>query len=158
ATRIANGNGDGPRCTPTVDGDRVYALSRKGTLVCLGVEKGNLIWEKDFAKDFGGRMMSGWDYSESPLVDGHKLVCTPGGEEAARVGLDKMTGAVIWKSTIPNTGGAGYASIVVATTGNIRQYITLMGAGKNGGLVSVEAETGKPLWNYRRIANGTANI
>jgi outer membrane protein assembly factor BamB len=156
ATHISPGQGDGPRCTPTVDGDRVYALSRQGELVCLGVEKGNIIWHTNFKKDLGGRMMSGWDYSESPLVDGDKLVCTPGGDNAALVALDKRTGEVIWKAKVPDTGGAGYASIVVAEVGGIRQYITLLGARK--GVVGIDAQTGKFLWNYNRIANGTANI
>jgi outer membrane protein assembly factor BamB len=156
ATHISPGQGDGPRCTPTVDGDRVYALSRQGELVCLGVEKGNIIWRISFKKDLGGRMMSGWDYSESPLVDGDKLVCTPGGDNAALVALDKRTGAIIWKAKVPNSGGAGYASIVVAEAGGIRQYITLLGASK--GVVGIDAQTGKFLWNYNRIANGTANI
>ncbi len=156
ATRISPGQGDGPRCTPTVDGDRVYALSRQGDLACLGVAKGDLKWRVNFKKDFGGRMMSGWDYSESPLVDGDKLVCTPGGDNAALVALDKRTGKVLWKSAIPGCGGAGYASIVVADVGGIRQYLTLLGPGR--GLVGVEARSGRFLWNYSRVANDTANI
>ncbi len=151
-------NGDGPRCTPTVDGDRLYAISRHGDLVCLDISQGGIFWKKNFKKDFGGRMMSGWDYSESPLVDGDKLICTPGGDGAALVALDKITGDLIWKAAVPQCGGAGYASIVIANVGGVRQYITLLGAGKGGGLVGVDAETGKLLWNYRKIANGTANI
>ncbi|HMF19181.1 MAG TPA: PQQ-binding-like beta-propeller repeat protein [Gemmataceae bacterium] len=156
ATHISPAQGDGPRCTPTVDGDRVYALSRQGELVCLGVEKGNIIWHTNFKKDLGGRMMSGWDYSESPLVDGDKLVCTPGGDNAALVALDKRTGEIIWKAKVPDAGGAGYASIVVAEVGGIRQYITLLG--RSRGVVGIAAKDGKFLWNYNRVANGTANI
>jgi outer membrane protein assembly factor BamB len=156
ATRVSPGQGDGPRCTPTVDGDRVYALSRQGLLVCLDAATGSPRWGKDYAKDFGGRMMSSWAYSESPLVDGDKLVCTPGGDAAALVALDKRTGELIWKAPIPNAGGAGYASIVVAEVGGVRQYITLLGRSK--GVVSVAAKDGKLLWFYNRMANGTANI
>jgi outer membrane protein assembly factor BamB len=161
ATPISQAQGDGPRCTPTVDGDRVYALSRQGELVCLGVEKGNIIWRKSYKKDFGGHMMSGWDYSESPLVDGDKLVCTPGDDNAALVALNKYNGNLIWKAQVPKAKnqsheGAGYASIVVAEVGGIRQYITLLGQSK--GVVGVDAKTGKFLWNYNRISNGTANI
>lgn len=72
-TQIGPAQGDGPRSTPTVDGDRVYALTRQGILACLKVGDGSVIWQKDFKKDFNGHMMSGWDYSESPLVDGDKL-------------------------------------------------------------------------------------
>jgi outer membrane protein assembly factor BamB len=155
-TKIGPAQGDGPRCTPTVDGDRVYALSRQGILVCLKVSDGSLVWQKEFKKDFGGRMMSGWDYSESPLIDGGKLVCTPGGKDAALVALNKMTGEVVWKCQAPVNSGAGYASIVVASVGGIRQYVTLLGP--ELGLVGVDAGTGKFLWNYKKIANGTANI
>ncbi len=155
-TQIGPAQGDGPRSTPTVDGDRVYALTRQGILACLKVADGSVVWQKDFKKDFGGHMMSGWDYSESPLVDGDKLVCTPGGREAALVALNKKTGEVIWKCRIPVNSGAGYASIVVTKAGNIRQYITLLG--RELGLVGVAADSGKFLWNYQKIANGTANI
>jgi outer membrane protein assembly factor BamB len=154
ATRIAPGQGDGPRCTPTVDGDRVYALSRQGELVCLGVERGEVRWRKNFKDDFGGRMMSDWDYSESPLIDGDRLICTPGGDEATLVALDKYTGETVWQAAVPKGGGAGYASIVVAEVGGIRQYMTLLGSG----LVSVGAKDGKLLWRYAKVANGTANI
>lgn len=155
-TRVSQGQGDGPRCTPTVDGDRVYVLSRQGNLVCLETAKGGIIWQKDLKKDFKGRMMSSWDYSESPTIDGNKLICTPGGDDAALIALDKTNGEVIWKTPIKNAGGAGYASVVIAEVGGIRQYITLLGAGQ--GLVGVDAKDGKFLWNYPKIANGTANI
>lgn len=154
ATRIANAQGDGPRCTPTVDGDRVYALSRQGELVCLGVEKGDVRWRKNYKADLGGRMMSGWDYSESVLIDGDKLICTPGGEDAALAALNKLTGEVIWKAAVPKAGGAGYASVVVAEVGGVRQYVTLL----RRGIVGVDARDGRFLWGYNRIANGTANI
>ncbi len=154
ATRIAQGQGDGPRSTPTVDGDRVFALSRQGELVCLDAASGSVRWRKSFKKDLGGRMMSGWDYSESPLVDGDRLIVTPGGDDAALVALDKRNGEVIWKAKMPNCGGAGYASVVVAEVGGVRQYVTLF----RKGLVSVRARDGKMLWCYERIANGTANI
>lgn len=156
ATRISPGQGDGPRCTPTVDGDRVYVLSRQGELVCLGAAKGDIRWQVNFQRDLKGRMMSGWDYSESPLIDGDRLICTPGGDEAALAALDKYTGKVIWKSKISNTGGSGYASVVIAEVGGIKQYITLLGASR--GVVGVKADDGTFLWNYNKIANGTANI
>lgn len=146
--------GGSPNCTPTVDGERVYALTRQGELACLGVEKGEVRWQKKFAKDFGGRMMSGWGYSESPLVDGDRLICTPGGDSAALVALNKLTGEVIWKAPIPGAGGSGYASIVIAEVGGIRQYITLLGSG----IVGVDARDGQLLWRYGKIANDTANI
>lgn len=155
-TKIGPSKGDGPRCTPTVDGERVYGLTRQGILACLKVGDGSLIWQKDYKKDFGGRMMSGWEYSESPLVDEDRLICTPGGKEAALVALNKRTGEVIWKCQVPANSGAGYASVMKARAGSISQYLTLFGP--ELGLVGVEADSGKFLWNYKKIANGTANI
>jgi outer membrane protein assembly factor BamB len=152
-TRI--GGGGEPNCTPTYDDGLVYGVSKNGDLACVDAETGELKWEKNFSKDFGGRMMSGWGYSESPLVDGERLLCTPGSKDAAIAALDKKTGRVIWKSAVPDgAGGAGYSSIVVAQVGGIRQYVQLMGRG----LIGVAAKDGKLLWNYTKIANGTANI
>jgi len=155
-TKVGNGQGDGPRCTPTVDGDRVYSITRQGNLTCVKVNDGTIVWQKDFKNDFGGYMMSGWDYSESPTIDGDKLICTPGGKDAALVALNKLTGEVVWKTSIPKSSGAAYASIVSTEAGGIKQYITLFGP--EMGLVGVDASNGKFLWNYKRIANGTANI
>ncbi|MBI2808346.1 MAG: PQQ-like beta-propeller repeat protein [Planctomycetes bacterium] len=155
-SKVGPAQGDGPRCTPTVDGDRVYALTRQGILACLKVADGAILWQKHLKNDFKGYMMSGWDYSESPTIDGDKLICTPGGKEAAMVALNKLTGDVYWKCQAPTGAGAGYASVVKTEVGGVKQYITLMGP--QLGVIGVDAETGKFLWNYKRIANGTANI
>lgn len=149
------GYGEGPRGTPTVDGDRVYAVGVSGTLVCLGTD-GTERWRRDYKKDFNGKMMSGWGYSESVLIDGDKLICTPGGDKAGLAALDKMTGKDIWTAAVPGSGGAGYASPVKASVGGVDMYVTLMG--KSKGVVAVSADTGQFLWNYSKIANGTANI
>jgi len=156
-TKVGPPHDDGPRCTPTVHQGMVYALGTDGDLVCLAAGNGQEIWRKNFKRDFGGKMMSGWKYSESPLVDGDNLICTPGGPAAALVALDRKTGQVIWKSAPPKpdlAGGAGYSSVVVSTGGGVKQYVTVMGKGA----VGVEAATGKFLWHYPRVANGTANI
>jgi outer membrane protein assembly factor BamB len=155
------GYDEGPRCTPTYHADPklgglVYAVGVSGDLVCVKAENGEKVWAKNFPKDFGGRMMSGWGFSESPLVDGDKLVCTPGSDSAAIVALNKETGELIWKSAVSKSGGAGYSSIVKLTVGGIPMYITELG--KSGGVVGVSAETGKELWRYTKINNGTANI
>ena len=104
-------------------------------------------------------MHSGWGYSESPLVDGDKVVCTPGGPEAGIVALNKKTGAEIWRVAIPPIGdrggdGAAYSSIVISHGAGVKQYVQLMGRG----VVGVDAETGKFLWGYNPVANATANI
>jgi len=156
----AVGNGDHSNCTPTVDGDRVYALGLKGELVCVAAADGREIWRKHFKDDFGGRMMSGWGYSESPLIDGERLICTPGARDAAIAALDKHTGAVIWTAAMPeNVGsrgqdGAAYSSVVISNAAGVRQYVQLTGRG----VIGVAADDGRTLWTYNRIANGTANI
>ncbi len=154
------GSGDAPNCTPTVDSDLVFAVSHGGDLLCANAETGAEVWRKNFASDFGGKMMSSWGYSESPLVDGDRLIVTPGAPDAALAALNKRTGDVIWKSLLPpNPGtagqdGAGYSSIVVSEAAGVRQYVQLVGRG----VIGVEAATGQFLWGYNRVANGTANV
>jgi outer membrane protein assembly factor BamB len=149
----------GPRSTPTVDGELLYVIGTEGQLVCLETATGKLRWEKSLVKEFGGRMMSMWKYSESPLVDGEKVVCTPGGPEATMVALDKKTGGLIWKCSVPKLGdegkdGAGYSSIVVAEIAGRRQSVQFAGLGVFG----VDPQSGKFLWGYSHAANKVANI
>ncbi|HYW81162.1 MAG TPA: PQQ-binding-like beta-propeller repeat protein, partial [Thermoguttaceae bacterium] len=159
ATRVGEPHRDGSRCTPTVDGGLVYAIGTSGDLVCVRADTGELVWKKNFEADFGGKMMSGWRYSESPLVDGDQVVCTPGGQEAIVVALNKKTGETIWKTPMQDIGdegkdGAGYSSIVAAEIDGVRQYVQIVGRGA----ISVDAATGKFLWGYNRVANKVANI
>lgn len=100
---------EGPGCTPTVDGDRLYALTMGGTLACLQVADGKVRWQLNLVTDFGG-VVPTWSYRESPLVDGNKLICTPGGPEALLVALDKLTGKTLWKSSLPGAAPAGTAA------------------------------------------------
>ncbi len=154
------GTGGHSNCTPTIDGDRVYAVGLDGDLACLDVENGKLIWSKNYGRDFKGRMMSTWGFSESPLVDGDRLICTPGARDAILAALDKRDGSVIWKTTMPgNVGsrggdGAAYSSVVISNGAGVKQYVQLVGRG----VIGVRADDGKLLWAYNRIANGTANI
>jgi outer membrane protein assembly factor BamB len=154
------GGGSDPNCTPTVDGDLVFGLTHGGDLACVRIRDGEIVWSKNFEKDFGGKMMSGWGYSESPLVDGDRVIVTPGGKGALLVALDRKTGDKVWESAAPEqfgrkgNDGAGYASIVISHAAGVKQYITLVGRG----IVSVDAVSGKFLWSYNDVANGTANI
>jgi outer membrane protein assembly factor BamB len=155
----AVGSGDHSNCTPTVDGNRVYGIGLKGDLVCVDTTNGQVIWQKNFARDFGGQMMSQWGFSESPLVDGDKLVCTPGGSRSMMVALNKETGLPIWATQMPpvqgnGKDGAGYSSAVISLAGGAKQYVQLVGRG----LIGVNADNGKLLWGYNKIANDTANI
>ncbi|HOW69816.1 MAG TPA: PQQ-binding-like beta-propeller repeat protein [Phycisphaerae bacterium] len=96
---------EGPGCTPTVDGERLYVESMGGDVACLQVQDGKVIWRCSLTGDFGGRAPT-WSYRESPLVDGDKVICTPGSQEAILVALDKLTGKVVWKSQISGPSGA----------------------------------------------------
>jgi outer membrane protein assembly factor BamB len=156
--QTAFGSGD-PNCTPTTDGDHVYGLARNGELACLKISDGSIVWQTSFVRDFGGQEPT-WGYSESPLIDGNLLICSPGSDGAFVVALNKLTGKVIWKSQLDPSidlkghGGAGYSSPVVCNAGGVKQYVTLTGKG----LTSVDARSGKLLWIYDRVSNGTANI
>ena len=149
----------GPRGTPTVDGDLVYALGTEGDLVAVEAATGKERWRRNLPANFGGQMMSMWKWSESPLVDGDRVVVTPGARAAGIVALDKRTGKDVWRSSIPEVGpkgndGAAYSSIVISQGGGVKQYVQLMGRG----LVGVRASDGKYLWGYNRVANDVANI
>jgi len=142
-------------CTPTVDGDRVYAIGQQGDLVCLDSRDGSRLWRRSFTKDFEGTC-GGWQYTESPLIDGDKLICTPGGRNAVMVALDKKSGKVLWKCPArPRTSPtAGYSSPVVAEIGGLRQYVQLVDAG----VIGVSAKDGRLLWLYDKLEHNTANI
>jgi len=159
--RLSQGMGDGPRSTPTVDGDFIYALSGKGELACVKAKDGEKVWHVSLPSDLGGKMMSGWGYSESPLVDGDKVLCTPGGEKGVLAALDKKKGTVLWRSkgkiTVKETeknwsDGAGYSSIMPLTIKGVKQYVQMTGAGVAG----VRADDGELLWWYEHAARTAA--
>jgi outer membrane protein assembly factor BamB len=157
ATPVGGSQGDPPSSTPTVDGELVFAVGPQGDIVCVQAADGKLVWQKSFTKDFGGSVPT-WKYCESPLVDGDKLICTPGGKDATLVALNKKTGETIWKCAVPGGAGSGsgYSSTVISEAADVKQYVQLMGAGT--GCIGVAAEDGKFLWNYPRVSNGTASI
>jgi len=97
---------EGPGCTPTVDGERLYVEGLGGDVACLQVKDGKVLWQCSLTRDFGGSVPA-WSYRESPLVDGEKVIVTPGAEDAMLVALDKLTGKTIWKSKV---GGSGDSS------------------------------------------------
>ena len=104
----------GTRSSPTVDGDRIYCLASDGKLNCLTTD-GQAKWTKDLVKDLGGVVGTEkmtWAYSESVLVDGDLVICTPGGKEAALAALNKLTGKVVWKCELPDADAAEYSSIM----------------------------------------------
>jgi outer membrane protein assembly factor BamB len=142
----------GPRSTPTVDGDRVYVLSSDGDLVCASTADGKIVWQKNLRKDFDGKP-GNWAYAESVLVDGDVVVCSPGGDKATVVALNKTDGGVVWRCAVPGGDPAGYASIVTGDVGGVREYIQFLGKG----LVGIDAKGGKFLWRYDKTSNGSMN-
>ena len=142
------------RSTPTVDGEFLYVLGSDGDLVSMEVAAGKPRWHKNLRTDFEGKP-GVWAYAESPLIDGDVLVCTPGGNSATLVALNKKTGEVIWKSAVPGGDQAAYASVSITTAHHVKQYVQFL----QKGLVGVESRTGKFLWRYDKTAKGSpANI
>ncbi len=143
----------GTRSTPTVEGERIYALGSDGDLACLEKDKGTLVWTKNLRKAFAGAPGM-WAYSESVLIDGDKVVCTPGGKKAAMTALKKKDGATLWECVLPEGDEAGYASPIAVEVGGVRQYVQFVA----GGLIGVDAKTGKFLWRYDKTKDQAANI
>jgi hypothetical protein len=119
AAQVGSPHSDGgPRCTPTVDNGMVFALGTSGDVVCIDAGGGSVRWRKNFQDDLGIGKNPDWKYSESPLVDGDNVICTPGGRDAVMIALEKKTGQVVWKCSMPDIGPrgkdeAGYSSIAV---------------------------------------------
>ena len=132
------------RSTPTVDGDMVYVLTPHGQLVACATADGKERFRIDLKAQFGGKKGDGWGYSESVLIDGNRLVCTPGGEQATLVALDKKTGKLIWSCPMKGDRGAGHSSIVISQPKGRKVYIQTTAAGA----FAVDAETGTFQWAY----------
>ena len=132
------------RGTPTIDGDLVYILTADGSLICCETATGEVRWKRSLVDDFGGKKGDGWGYSESVLIDGDKLICTPGGVETTMAALDKLTGATLWTCVREEDRGAGHASAVISEVGGTRIYVQTTASGALG----VRASDGKLLWSY----------
>jgi outer membrane protein assembly factor BamB len=138
------GNYDGTKSTPSIDGDRVYALGQFGDLVCLHAADGSEVWRVHLESDLGGGF-SDWNYAESPLVDGNKVIVTPGGSAGSVAALDKMTGKTIWRSR-QWKDEPQYVSAIVSNIGGRRHYIQL----SQQTLVGLDAESGDNFWRIPR--------
>lgn len=147
-----DGTGNGPRGTPTIDGKLLYALGGNGDLASISIETGKGIWSKNILRDFGGSNIT-WGISESVLIDGDKLICTPGGSRGTMVALNKKTGNVLWTCQAPGNPQAAYSSAIAVEIDGVRQYVNMV----HDRLIGVHAETGKLLWEDRKAVNGTAN-
>lgn len=147
-----NSFGDGPRGTPTIDGDNLYALGAGGDLVCLDRRKGTSVWRGNILKEFGGSLPN-WGICESVLIDGDHLICTPGGNGATMVALNKKTGKTVWKAAAPQGDRAAYSSPIAVTVGGVKQFVQFT----SNGTIGIRASDGKFLWRDDSAANGTAN-
>lgn len=148
-SRFRNDRGDGPRGTPTVDGDYLYALGGNGDLSCLQVATGKIVWSSNILKKFNASNIH-WGISESPLVFGDRVLVNAGGSNASIVALNKKDGSVIWKS---QSDEAGYSSAVTTDFGGIPQAIFFTGNRALG----LDIRDGRLLWEYSRANNSTAN-
>ncbi len=146
-----NGMGDGPRGTPTIDGNRVYAEGGNGDLVCLEAKTGDTIWHVNLSSQFGGGR-PGWGYSESPLIAGDLILVTPGGNGGTLLALNKENGEVVWQSA-EFKERAHYSSPTLAKINGVDQIVQF----SNQSVFGVDVKSGKPLWRYAAPANGTAN-
>lgn len=166
ATRIGPAVAENPlmrwltQRTPTVDEERLYAITAKGDLVCLDTSHGREVWRKNYVEEFGARQPA-FGFGEYPLVDEEYLVCTPGGPTAAMAAIHKSTGAVVWKSALPAPAGAAktsnnhedYSGIVVTELGGQRQYVTFL----DHRLTGIAAASGRLLWRYEALGNDQSN-
>jgi len=145
-----NSYGSGQRSTPTIDGDRLYALSATGDLACLDTATGKVVWRKDVALEYRSSVPT-WGYSESPLVFNDRVIVHAGGPRASIVALNKLTGATLWSS---ESDGAAYSSGVIARVGEVTQAIYF----SDRRTFAVDVRDGRLLWSYDRASNGTANV
>ncbi len=148
--RFRNDMGDGPRSTPTVDGDRVYAFGGTGELVCLEAASGKKLWSLNVVNQFGGNTPY-WGYSESPLIVGDRIILNAGGRRASIVAINKLNGQTIWQQ---HNDDAGYSSPMLLRTGSLQQVVFF--TGQRG--LAVDPRDGRLLWSYNRASNSTANI
>jgi outer membrane protein assembly factor BamB len=134
------GNSPGTRTTPTVVGERLYIMSGQGRIACHGTTEGQCIWHVDTLQKLGGRNIR-WGIAESVLVHADKVICTPGGQDATVVALDRMTGTTYWTSK-GLSQLSGYCSPVLVERGSNRLLLTLV----ERALVGIDVYTGRVYW------------
>jgi outer membrane protein assembly factor BamB len=148
--RFSNDRGDGPRATPTVEGDKLYAFGASGDLSAMESATGKVLWRINVLKQFGGQNIT-WGLSESPLVLSDRILVNARAPGASIVAVKKSDGSLIWKS---QRDEAGYSSAILQDVGGVRQAVYFTGQRALG----VNVDSGQLLWGYDRVANNTANI
>jgi outer membrane protein assembly factor BamB len=132
--------GDGPCATPTVDGNRLYALTTFGDLHCVDTS-GKKVWNVHLKNELKGKIIHDGRFTESPLIDGDRVICTPGGSEGTFAALDKRTGQLVWRSRELKEGATSASAIRIEVDG-IAQFVALTGKG----VAAVAASDGRLLW------------
>ena len=146
-TRFSNDRGDGPRATPTIEGDRVYAYGASGDLSVLDAASGKVYWTVNVLKQYRGSNIQ-WGLSESPLVLADRILVNAGGTIVA---LKKTDGTSIWTTKGDN---AGYSSAVAHKIGDVTEAIYFTSTR----VLGVDVNSGRQLWSYGKVANNVANI
>jgi outer membrane protein assembly factor BamB len=142
--------GDGPRGTPTIEGNKGYALGANGDLSCFDTTTGRVLWTLNVLSKFGGSNPN-WGLSESPLVLGDKVLVNAGGPGASIVALNKKDGSLIWKS---QSDHAAYSSGIPVNAGGVDQVVFFT----SKRAVGLDVRDGRLLWEYQRPANDVANV
>jgi outer membrane protein assembly factor BamB len=128
------------RTTPTVNGDQIFVISGMGRIACLDAATGKIKWTVDTVDDFDGDYHS-WGIAESPLIVDDKVICTPGGEAASVVALNKNSGELIWQSkTLSEL--ANYCSPILINRGSKKIIATQL----EESFVGLESSDGSVLW------------
>ena len=129
----------GPRCTPTVDGDRVYTLGSEGHLLCLSTTNGDVIWSINFQEQFDLKLPF-WGIASHPLIDGDRLICMVGGTDTTCVAFDKSNGKVVWSSL--SSAEPGYCPPTIADIDGERQLVVW----NSDAVCGLDPETGHQYW------------
>lgn len=143
--RSWNGSYPETRCTPTVEGNKVYVSSGYGDLACIDAINGSIIWSLKASETNKGTY-GPWGIAESLIVDGNRLYFTPGGPETMMIALDKNTGKLLWKSASLNDNPAYVSPLLVNYSG--RKFIVNVSASY---VFAVDPTSGKIIWKVKHL-------
>jgi outer membrane protein assembly factor BamB len=143
----------GPRATPTVDWDLVYALGAMGDLLALRVATGDVVWQKNFVKDFNTAVPA-WGIAGAPIIDGDRIICLVGGEPDAKVmALNKLTGEEVWRA-LSSDSESGYSQPTIIDYAGVKQLIVFHPTAVS----SLDPVTGKVYWEVPHAVEGGMTV
>ncbi|HEY1191431.1 MAG TPA: PQQ-binding-like beta-propeller repeat protein [Gemmata sp.] len=141
----------GPRCTPTVEGGKLYTLGAEGNLICFAADTGKIVWEKDLKKEYKTKSAL-WGYAAHPLIDGKNLITLVGGDGSHVVAFDKDTGKEVWKAGSQRE--TGYSPVLITEAAGVRQMIVAA----PGAVYALNPKTGEKLWTTAYNADSGSMI